>query len=92
MQVPDRTEYPDYYAMIKKPIDLEQIKAKLEARAYTSLLEVNVDFNQVFVNAKRFNAPGSSIFLDAKKLHVRFLLSQFNSTLSILVKKYTSDR
>lgn len=33
------------------------------------------DFNQCFVNAKRYNAPGSGIFLDAKKLHVRLARS-----------------
>lgn len=32
---------------------------------------MRTDFNQIFVNAKRYNAPGSPIFLDAKRLHVR---------------------
>lgn len=52
-----------------------EIKHKLDKLEYTSLAEVRLDFNQVFVNAKRYNAPGSSIFLDAKRLHVHSLSS-----------------
>lgn len=36
---------------------------------YRSFPDVRTDFNQVFVNAKRYNAPGSPIFVDAKRLH-----------------------
>lgn len=38
---------------------------------YTCLSEVRNDFNQMYVNAKRYNAPGSPLFLDAKRQHVR---------------------
>lgn len=31
---------------------------------------VFADFKQMFVNAKRYNMKDSSIFLDAKRLHV----------------------
>lgn len=31
--------------------------------------DVRTDINQIFVNAKRYNAPGSPIFMDAKRLH-----------------------
>lgn len=44
--------------------------------AYGSLLEAKTDMNQIFVNAKRFNAPGSPLFMDAKKLHVSLFLYQ----------------
>lgn len=36
---------------------------------YRSFPDFKTDLNQIFVNAKRYNAPGSPIFLDAKYLH-----------------------
>ncbi|KDE03248.1 hypothetical protein MVLG_06242 [Microbotryum lychnidis-dioicae p1A1 Lamole] len=78
MRLPSRTDYPDYYEIIKKPIDLTTIKDRLEKLEYRSVLEIKDDFNQLFVNAKRYNAPGSSIFLDARALH-RVLKDTFAS-------------
>lgn len=51
----------------------DEIKGKLDNLEYHSLSDVRLDFNQVFVNAKRYNAGGSAIFLDAKRLHVRLV-------------------
>ncbi|GAA5936007.1 bromodomain-containing protein [Sporobolomyces koalae] len=69
LELPDPTLYPEYYDKIKKPVCLSQIKEKLDNLSYISLLDAKTDMNQIFVNAKRFNAPGSPLFLDAKKLH-----------------------
>lgn len=70
MRLPSKRQYPDYYALIKHPIALEDIKDKLEARAYTSLKDVQHDFETCFRNAKRYNMKDSQIFKDAKFLHV----------------------
>ncbi|GJN87382.1 hypothetical protein Rhopal_000331-T1 [Rhodotorula paludigena] len=67
--LPSQEEYPDYYKMIKKPVSFNEIKAKLDNLQYSCLADVRGDINQAMVNAKRYNAPGSAIFLDAKKLH-----------------------
>ncbi|GAA5839237.1 hypothetical protein JCM3766R1_003151 [Sporobolomyces carnicolor] len=69
VELPDPNLIPGYYDKIKKPVCLSQIKQRLETLAYGSLLEAKTDMNQIFVNAKRFNAPGSPLFMDAKKLH-----------------------
>ncbi|KAL8286359.1 hypothetical protein RQP46_004376 [Phenoliferia psychrophenolica] len=69
MRLPSRLEYPYYYDMIKLPISFHEIRTKLEKVEYTTIAEVRADFNQCFVNAKRFNAKGSHIFLNAKHLH-----------------------
>ncbi|GAA6019406.1 hypothetical protein JCM10207_001375 [Rhodosporidiobolus poonsookiae] len=68
-ELPSQELYPEYYRMIKKPISFAEVKAKLDGHSYVCLADVKTDFNQIFVNAKRFNAPGSAIFLDAKRLH-----------------------
>ncbi|GAA6010421.1 hypothetical protein JCM11491_006930 [Sporobolomyces phaffii] len=69
LELPDPILIPAYYEKIKKPVCLNQIKERLEKKAYNSLLDAKTDMNQIFVNAKRFNAPGSPLFMDAKKLH-----------------------
>lgn len=71
MRLPSKRQYPDYYVQIKRPIALDDIKAKLEAREYTSLNEVLQDFETCFRNAKRYNMKESQIWKDAKFLHVR---------------------
>ncbi|GAA5913155.1 hypothetical protein JCM5296_007550 [Sporobolomyces johnsonii] len=68
-ELPSQEDYPDYYNMIKKPISLREVKQKIDSLAYNCLLDAKTDMNQIFVNAKRYNAPGSTIFVDAKKLH-----------------------
>ncbi|BGO90326.1 hypothetical protein NBRC10512_005569 [Rhodotorula toruloides] len=68
-ELPSPQDYPDYYRMIKKPISYAEIKEKLDQMGYTCLSEIRNDFNQMYVNAKRYNAPGSPLFLDAKRQH-----------------------
>lgn len=48
------------------------------------LADLRTDFNQIYVNAKRYNAPGSGIFLDAKKQHVRRLVPSASSFVHLL--------
>ncbi|KAM0752531.1 Bromodomain-containing protein [Meredithblackwellia eburnea MCA 4105] len=69
MRLPSKFEYPDYYEQIRKPISFHEIRQKLDRLEYTTLADIKADFNQLFVNAKRYNAPGSPIFLNAKLLH-----------------------
>lgn len=70
MRLPSKRQYADYYEVIKKPIALEEIKARLDARNYASLEEVRQDFELCFKNAKRYNQRESQIWKDAKHLQV----------------------
>jgi len=54
------------------------------AGQYACLADLRTDFNQIYVNAKRYNAPGSGIFLDAKKQHVRRLVPSASSFVHLL--------
>ncbi|KAI0828848.1 Bromodomain-containing protein [Trametes gibbosa] len=69
MRLPSRRQYADYYLQIKRPIALDDIKAKLEAREYASLEDARQDFETCFRNAKRYNIKESQIWKDAKFLH-----------------------
>ena len=66
MKLPSKSEYPDYYSVIKQPIDLQMISRN--RRRYETLDEAVSDFTQVFDNAMRYNDDESLIYKDAKTL------------------------
>ncbi|KAK7058434.1 hypothetical protein VNI00_002068 [Paramarasmius palmivorus] len=68
MKQPHRRSYPDYYELIKHPIALEDIKKKLESKAYPDLDSVRADLELCFNNAKTYNRKDSEIYADAKEL------------------------
>ncbi|KDR13747.1 hypothetical protein L798_12146, partial [Zootermopsis nevadensis] len=61
-------EYPDYYEVIKRPIDLERISQKLKSSQYESLDDMVSDFVLMFDNACKYNEPDSQIYKDALML------------------------
>ncbi|XP_050685082.1 protein polybromo-1 isoform X2 [Leptidea sinapis] len=65
MKLPSKTEYPDYYELIKNPIDMERIAHKLKNSVYTSVNELASDFILMFDNACKYNEPDSQIYKDA---------------------------
>ena len=65
-QLPSKAEYPDYYNIIKKPMDINKIHSKLQS--YQSCEDLCLDFAQVFKNACLYNEPGSQIYKDALRL------------------------
>ncbi|KAL1401559.1 hypothetical protein pipiens_020017 [Culex pipiens pipiens] len=58
-------EYPDYYDIIKNPLDLDRIEQKLRKNAYDSVDELSADFMLMFENACKYNEPDSQIYKDA---------------------------
>ncbi|XP_062532294.1 protein polybromo-1 isoform X2 [Bombyx mori] len=69
MKLPSKTEYPDYYELIKNPIDMEKIAHKLKSNSYSSVNELASDFILMFDNACKYNEPDSQIYKDALILH-----------------------
>lgn len=59
------------YSQITRPIALDGIKKKIISRAYTTLESFEDDFEQMFENAKQYNAEGSDVYMDAEELQVR---------------------
>lgn len=48
---------PNYYDLIKQPMDLRKIRTKIEFREYKSLLELEKDFQLLVNNCENFNGP-----------------------------------
>ncbi|CAG8513923.1 712_t:CDS:10, partial [Ambispora leptoticha] len=67
MDLPSKTEYPQYYKAIENPISLNLIERKIR-KGYTSIQDFDRDFQLIFENAMYFNEDGSRIFKDAKLL------------------------
>ncbi|CAG8479044.1 12160_t:CDS:10 [Ambispora gerdemannii] len=67
MDLPSKTEYPQYYKAIENPISLNIIERKIR-KGYTSVQDFDRDFQLIFENAMYFNEDGSRIFKDAKLL------------------------
>jgi hypothetical protein len=70
MKLPSRRDYPDYFQIIKTPMSMEKIKAKLEKKLYASHAEFGREFSLIFSNAMEYNRQDSQIYLDAQMLQV----------------------
>ncbi|MCJ8729641.1 hypothetical protein PDJAM_G00108740 [Pangasius djambal] len=64
---------PDYYTIIKNPMDLNTIKKRLENNYYWKSMECVEDFNTMFTNCYVYNRPGDDIVLMAQALEKLFL-------------------
>eukprot|EP01132_Coremiostelium_polycephalum_P005416 gene5416-6755_t len=63
---------PDYFDIIKNPMDLSTIQNKLENGQYKTVKDYANDFRLMFQNAMTFNADSSPVFKAAKSLLQNF--------------------
>ena len=60
--MPSLQEYPDYYEIIKKPIDMATIHQRIVASKYSTLEDMVAEFVLMFDNACKYNEPESLIY------------------------------
>ena len=60
--------FPNYTSIIKQPIDLNQIKAKLEEGDYDEVSQTDSDIKLMIKNAMTFNPPGDPVHDAAQQL------------------------
>ncbi|KAJ7339448.1 Bromodomain-containing protein 2 [Desmophyllum pertusum] len=63
---------PDYYTIIKRPMDMGLIKRKLENHEYSSSQECIDDFHQMFNNCITYNKPGEDVVVMCQMLEKIF--------------------
>uniref|UniRef100_F7E1H6 Bromodomain testis-specific protein n=1 Tax=Callithrix jacchus TaxID=9483 RepID=F7E1H6_CALJA len=68
-----KLKLPDYYTIIKNPMDLNTIKKRLENKYYVKASECIEDFNTMFSNCYLYNKPGDDIVLMAQALEELFM-------------------
>ncbi|XP_045797136.1 transcription factor GTE8-like isoform X2 [Trifolium pratense] len=63
---------PDYFTIIKHPMDLGTIKTKIDTGAYSNPLEFAADVRLTFSNAMTYNPPGNDVYIMADTLRKYF--------------------
>ncbi|XP_041638497.1 polybromo 1, like [Cheilinus undulatus] len=72
-KLPSKVHYPDYYAIIKEPIDLRTIAQRIQIGHYKSVIAMAKDIDLMAKNAKTYNEPGSQVFKDANTIKKVFI-------------------
>uniref|UniRef100_A0A8C4PXU8 Uncharacterized protein n=1 Tax=Eptatretus burgeri TaxID=7764 RepID=A0A8C4PXU8_EPTBU len=65
MQLPSRRELPEYYELIRKPMDFRKIKDRINGYKYRNLGDLERDVMLLCQNAQNFNLEGSLIYEDS---------------------------
>ncbi|XP_058159161.1 bromodomain testis-specific protein [Dasypus novemcinctus] len=68
-----KLKLPDYYTIVKNPMDLNTIKKRLEYKYYEKASQCIEDFNTMFSNCYLYNKPGDDIVLMAQTLEKLFV-------------------
>mmetsp|Transcript_10089 Transcript_10089/g.22117 ORF Transcript_10089/g.22117 Transcript_10089/m.22117 type:complete len:1723 (-) Transcript_10089:284-5452(-) len=69
---PVELNLPDYFEVIKKPMDLGTIRKKLENGVYTRLEEFEEHVHLTFGNAMLYNPEGTVVYNMAKDMKIKF--------------------
>uniref|UniRef100_A0A8C5R4Q7 Protein polybromo-1 n=1 Tax=Leptobrachium leishanense TaxID=445787 RepID=A0A8C5R4Q7_9ANUR len=75
-KLPSKVHYPDYYAIIKEPIDLKTVSQRIQTGYYKSINAMAKDIDLLAKNAKTYNEPGSQVFKDANTIKKIFALKK----------------
>uniref|UniRef100_A0A8C9ZLM4 SWI/SNF related BAF chromatin remodeling complex subunit ATPase 4a n=1 Tax=Sander lucioperca TaxID=283035 RepID=A0A8C9ZLM4_SANLU len=63
IQLPSRKELPEYYELIRKPVDFRKIKERIRSHKYRSLNDLEKDVMLLCQNAQTFNLEGSNCII-----------------------------
>ncbi|KAL7232737.1 hypothetical protein ACSBR2_010696 [Camellia fascicularis] len=77
---------PDYYTVIKHPMDLGTIKSKITSSEYSSVLNFVADVRLTFSNAMTYNPPANHVHIMADTLRKFFELRW-----KVIEKKFLKD-
>lgn len=86
IQLPSRKDLPEYYELIRKPVDFKKIKERIRNHKYRSLGDLEKDVMLLCHNAQTFNLEGSQIYEDSIVLQ-----SVFKSARQKIAKEEESE-
>lgn len=66
---PNVTLQTDYYAVVRRPISLEDMLASASSGRYT-LSDIQRDIRRMIANAKKYNKPEAVVYQDSLELEV----------------------
>ncbi|XP_056146440.1 probable global transcription activator SNF2L2 [Lampris incognitus] len=65
VQLPSKKEVPEYYELIRKPVDFRRIRERVRNHKYRSVGDLEKDILLLCHNAQSFNLEGSQIYEDS---------------------------
>lgn len=65
VQLPSRKEVPEYYELIRKPVDFRRIRERVRNHKYRCVGDLEKDIYQLCQNAQTYNLEGSQIYEDS---------------------------
>jgi SWI/SNF-related matrix-associated actin-dependent regulator of chromatin subfamily A protein 2/4 len=81
MMLPPKKDLPDYYELIKRPVDIQKIRNRIRKENYRNLEDLESDVMLMCANTQQYNIDGSLIFEDSV-----ILQSVFTSAKQMLQK------
>ncbi|KNC99009.1 uncharacterized protein SPPG_05959 [Spizellomyces punctatus DAOM BR117] len=72
LQPVSRALYPDYFEIIKEPMDLSTVRKNLRNKNYKTLQQFENDVRLIFTNCFTFNRPGEPVYIQGKDLEAIF--------------------
>lgn len=69
-----KSEAPDYHDIVKRPMDLKTIKARIKDGLISNSLEFQRDVYLMFANAMMYNRPGSDIYAMTEEVRSSLVL------------------
>ncbi|RKO99137.1 hypothetical protein CXG81DRAFT_28087 [Caulochytrium protostelioides] len=99
-ELPDPAMYPDYYEIIRHPVSLAEMTARIAASdaagegGYAGLRGLQADVAQMVANARTYNQEGSAVWDDAGRLEASFdacLRAYFSDPTAFAMAGETAD-
>ena len=66
--LPKKSQLPDYFQVIQRPIALDMIHKRINSPYYTSKQQFIDDFHLMISNAQLYNMEGSEVYTDSIEL------------------------
>merc|ERR1712173_246359 len=64
-KLPSKKELPDYYEIIRRPVDIAKIQQRIDDEKYDDMSALQKDFMLLCTNTQQYNEDGSLIFEDS---------------------------
>ncbi|DAZ92971.1 TPA: hypothetical protein N0F65_006292 [Lagenidium giganteum] len=90
LEKPSALDYPDYYTIIKRPMDLATIKTRIDKHLYNSHEMFEDDFKLMVANAQLYNHPESLVYYDAIEID-KFVKSKLKRVRQRSLEQLTED-
>merc|ERR1712111_254169 len=65
VKLPSRKELPDYYEIIRRPVDIAKLQKRIDEEHYDDMDALEKDFMLMCKNTQQYNEDGSLIFEDS---------------------------